>query len=138
MRTEKSKELPLAGITVVEFTHMVMGPAAGLILADLGADVIKVEPFHGDNTRRLKGSGAGYFVMYNRNKRSLCIDLKSPEGLEIARRIVSKADILIENFRPGAMKKLGLDYETLNLENPSLIYCSLKGFLSGPMNIEQL
>ena len=132
MRTEKSKELPLAGITVVEFTHMVMGPAAGLILADLGADVIKVEPFHGDNTRRLKGSGAGYFVMYNRNKRSLCIDLKSPEGLEIARRIVSKADILIENFRPGAMKKLGLDYETLNLENPSLIYCSLKGFLSGP------
>ena len=132
MRTEKSKDLPLKGITVVEFTHMVMGPAAGLILADLGADVIKVEPLHGDNTRRLGGSGAGYFAMYNRNKRSLCIDLKSEEGLEIAYRIVSKADILIENFRPGAMNKFGLDYETLNLENPSLIYCSLKGFLSGP------
>ena len=132
MAVVNSTALPLAGVTVIEFAHMVMGPAAGLILADLGADVIKVEPLHGDNTRRLKGSGAGYFTMYNRNKRSLCIDLKSEEGLEIARRLIQNADILIENFRPDAMKKIGLGYEELRAENLGLIYCSLKGFLSGP------
>jgi crotonobetainyl-CoA:carnitine CoA-transferase CaiB-like acyl-CoA transferase len=123
---------PLAGIQVVEFTHMVMGPTAGVILADLGAEVIKIEPLQGDNTRRLKGSGGGYFSMYNRNKSSLCLDLKSDEGLELARDIIGRSDILIENFRSGAMDALGLGYELLRQASPKLIYCSLKGFLSGP------
>jgi crotonobetainyl-CoA:carnitine CoA-transferase CaiB-like acyl-CoA transferase len=123
---------PLDGIKVVEFTHMVMGPTVGLILADLGADVIKIEPPKGDNTRRLQGSGGGYFAMYNRNKSSLCLDLKSSEGLALAQDIVSRSDIMVENFRPGAMDKLGLGYEALKSNNPGLIYCSLKGFLSGP------
>jgi crotonobetainyl-CoA:carnitine CoA-transferase CaiB-like acyl-CoA transferase len=123
---------PLAGIKVVEFTHMVMGPTAGVILADLGAEVIKIEPLQGDNTRKLKGSGGGYFAMYNRNKSSLCLDLKSEEGLALAREIIGRSDIMIENFRPGAMDKLGLGYQTLSETSPALIYCSLKGFLSGP------
>lgn len=124
--------LPLAGLKVVEFTHMVMGPAVGVILGDLGAEVIKVEPVGGDQTRRLLGSGAGYFPMFNRNKRSICLDLKAPDGLAVARRLVEDADILIENFRPGTLAKLGLSYETLSGANPRLIYCSAKGFLSGP------
>jgi len=123
---------PLAGFKVAEFTHMVMGPTAGLLLADLGADVIKIEPLAGDNTRRLKGSGGGYFAMYNRNKSSVCLDLKSPQGINLAKDIVTSSDILIENFRPGAMDKLGLGYATLSESNPGLIYLSLKGFLSGP------
>ena len=127
-----SSALPLQGIKVVEFTHMVMGPTVGVILADLGADVVKIEPLAGDNTRRLKGSGAGYFPMYNRNKQSICVDLKSEAGAELARRLVSGADILIENFRPGAMDKLGFGYKAMSALNPRLIYCSLKGFLSGP------
>lgn len=122
----------LAGIKVVEFTHMVMGPAAGLVLADLGADVTKVEPLGGDKTRRLRGSGAGYFSMYNRNKKSLAIDLKSPEGKEIALKLIDEADVFIENFRPGALDKLGFDYSSLKARNPKLIYCSEKGFLDGP------
>lgn len=125
-------ELPLAGLRVVEFTHMVMGPVVGLILADLGAEVIKVEPVGGDNTRRLTGSGTGYFPMYNRNKQSLCLDTKSDKGREVAQRLCARADILIENFRPGAMDKLGLGYADLSRSNPGLIYCSLKGFLPGP------
>ena len=124
--------LPLAGLKVVEFTHMVMGPAVGVILGDLGAEVIKVEPVGGDQTRRLLGSGAGYFPMFNRNKRSICLDLKSADGLAVARRLAEEADILIENFRPGTLAKLGLSYETLSEANPGLIYCSAKGFLSGP------
>ena len=125
-------ELPLAGIKVVEFTHMVMGPTVGVILADLGAEVTKIEPLRGDNTRRLRGSGAGYFAMYNRNKRSLCLDLKSEQGAAIARDLVSEADVLIENFRPGAMDKLGFGCAAMSATNPGLIYCSAKGFLSGP------
>ena len=124
--------LPLSGINVVEFTHMVMGPTVGVILADLGAEVIKVEPIKGDNTRRLKGSGAGYFPMYNRNKKSLCVDLKSEQGHALANRLIDKADVVIENFRPGAMEKLGFGYAELSRSNPRLIYCSLKGFLPGP------
>lgn len=124
--------LPLDGLTVIEFTHMVMGPSIGLILADLGADVIKVEPVGGDSTRRLLGSGAGYFPMFNRNKRSVCLDLKSESGRQEARRLVDKADILIENFRPGAMGKLGLGPDDFAESNPRLIYCSAKGFLAGP------
>ena len=95
---------PLTGIKVVEFTHMVMGPTVGVILGDLGADVIKVEPLQGDNTRRLKGSGGGYFAMYNRNKSSLCIDLKSDDGIATAKEIIERSDIMVENFRPGAME----------------------------------
>lgn len=124
--------LPLAGIRVVEFTHMVMGPAVGVLLADLGADVVKIEPLGGDNTRRLKGSGAGYFPMYNRNKKSICLDLKSPEGKKIALQLLEKADVAVENFRPGAMDKLGFGYEAVKKLNPRIIYCSEKGFLKGP------
>ncbi len=130
--TQTENTLPLAGLRVVEFTHMVMGPVVGLILADLGADVIKIEPNGGDNTRRLPGSGAGYFPMYNRNKRSLCLDTKRAEGRAVAQRLCARADIVIENFRPGAMDKLGLGYAELSANNPGLIYCSLKGFLPGP------
>lgn len=124
--------LPLDGIKVIEFSHMVMGPSAGVVLADLGADVVKIEPLGGDNTRRLRGSGAGYFSMYNRNKRSICIDLKSARGSKLASELVSNADVVIENFRPGAMQKLGFGYETLAHDNPGLIYCSARGFLKGP------
>ncbi len=124
---------PLQGIRVVEFSHMVMGPSCGLVLGDLGADVIKVEPVGaGDNTRRLPGSGAGFFPTFNRNKRSLALDVKSPKGLAFARKLVAQADVLTENFRPGALDALGLGYESLKAGNPRLIYCSLKGFLSGP------
>jgi len=131
-RGAEEQAAPLRGIKVVEFTHMVMGPTAGVILGDLGADVIKVEPLAGDNTRRLKGSGAGYFPMYNRNKRSIALDLKKPQGQAIARQLIQSADIVLENFRTGTMAKLGLDYESLRADHRGLIYCSLKGFLSGP------
>ncbi len=123
---------PLAGLKVVEFTHMVMGPAAGGILAALGAEVVRIEPEGGDHTRSLIGSGSGYFPMYNRHKASLCLDLKSPQGLETARAIAAECDILIENFRPGALDRLGLGYDALAAINPRLVYCSLKGFLPGP------
>ncbi|WP_150292670.1 CaiB/BaiF CoA transferase family protein [Sphingobium estronivorans] len=123
---------PLAGLKVVEFTHMVMGPAAGAIFAALGAEVVRVEPLEGDKTRTLLGSGAGYFPMYNRHKQSVSLDLKSPEGMAQAKAMAAGADILIENFRPGALDKLGLGYDALAELNPRLIYCSAKGFLPGP------
>jgi crotonobetainyl-CoA:carnitine CoA-transferase CaiB-like acyl-CoA transferase len=122
----------LAGLRVIEFTHMVMGPAAGHVLASLGADVVRIEPIGGDQTRNLKGSGAGYFPMYNRHKQSLALDLKSKAGLEVAKALCAQADIVIENFRPGALDRLGLDYDSLSAANPRLIYCSEKGFLPGP------
>jgi crotonobetainyl-CoA:carnitine CoA-transferase CaiB-like acyl-CoA transferase len=125
--------LPLAGVRVVEFSHMVMGPSCGLILGDLGCDVIKVEPVgEGDNTRRLPGSGAGFFPAFNRNKQSLQLDIKAPKGLAFAKKLIARADVLIENFRPGGLDALGLGYDALAADNPGLIYCSLKGFLSGP------
>ena len=124
--------LPLEGLKVVEFTHMVMGPSIGLILGDLGAEVVKVEPEGGDHTRRLLGSGAGYFPMFNRNKRSVCLDLKSEAGLAAARELIDDADVVIENFRPGALAKLGLGPDAFVESNPRLIYCSAKGFLTGP------
>ena len=124
--------LPYAGVRVVEFTHMVMGPTCGLLLADLGAEVVKVEPIEGDSTRRLLGSGSGFFPTFNRNKKSIALDLKQPEGVEAALRLIATADIVSENFKPGTMKKLGLDYETLKKLNPRLIYVSHKGFLPGP------
>ena len=123
---------PLSGIRVIEFTHMVMGPSVGLILADLGADVIKVEPKGGDQTRHLLGSGAGYFPMFNRNKRSICLDLKSEVGKAAAIALVEGADILIENFRPGTLVRLGLGPDDFAERHPRLIYCSAKGFLTGP------
>lgn len=123
---------PLAGLTVVEFTHMVMGPTVGHILSGLGAEVVRVEPIGGDRTRRLIGSGSGYHPMYNRGKSSICLDLKSDGGLQVAKDLVAKADILVENFRPGALDRLGLDYDSCAKANPRLIYCSEKGFLPGP------
>lgn len=125
-------DLPLRGIKVLELSHMIMGPATGLSLADLGAEVIKVEPIDGDRTRRLKGSGSGYFPVFNRNKKSLAIDLKNPEGQAVVRQLALQADMLVENFRDGSLTQYGLDYESLSPENPRLIYVSLKGFLSGP------
>lgn len=125
-------ELPLSGIRVIEFSHMVMGPSTGVILADLGADVIKVEPIGGDRTRQLLGSGSGYFPMYNRNKHSISLDLKSAPGLEVARALVDRADVVIENFRPGALEALGLGPDSFVESNPGLIYFSAKGFLKGP------
>jgi crotonobetainyl-CoA:carnitine CoA-transferase CaiB-like acyl-CoA transferase len=124
--------LPLAGVRVVEFAHMVMGPTCGLVLADLGAEVIKVEPVEGDNTRRLTGSGAGFFPAFNRNKKSIAIDVKDPSGRAAVLKLIATVDIVTENFRPGAMEKLGLDHDTLKQVRPDLIYVSHKGFLSGP------
>ena len=130
------KVLPYSGIRVVEFTHMVMGPTCGMVLADLGAEVIKVEPVgqgrHGDATRQLIGSGAGFFPMFNRNKKSLALDLHTTEGKEAVLRLIATADVVSENFKPGTMKKLGLDYASLKVLNPRLIYISHKGFLPGP------
>ena len=125
-------ELPYAGIRVVEFTHMVMGPTCGMVLADLGAEVIKVEPIAGDNTRRLLGSGAGFYPLFNRNKKSIALDLQQPEGREAVLELIATADIVSENFKPGTMKKLGLDYPSLAQLNPRVIYVSHKGFLPGP------
>ena len=128
-----NESLPLAGIRVVEFVHMVMGPTCGLLLADLGADVIKVEPVpDGDNTRRLTGSGAGYWPTYNRNKRSLAVDVKSPEGMDVVRRLLATADVVTENFRPDAMDGLGLGFAAVQALNPRIVYVSMKGFLPGP------
>jgi crotonobetainyl-CoA:carnitine CoA-transferase CaiB-like acyl-CoA transferase len=132
MDNAMNKTLPYAGLRVVEFTHMVMGPTCGLVLADLGAEVIKVEPPAGDNTRRLLGSGAGFYPLFNRNKKSVVLDLHSPEGHEAAMRLIATADVVSENFKDGTMRKLGLDYETLSAHHPRLIYVSHKGFLPGP------
>jgi crotonobetainyl-CoA:carnitine CoA-transferase CaiB-like acyl-CoA transferase len=124
--------LPLEGVRVVEFAHMVMGPTCGLVLADLGAEVIKVEPLEGDNTRRLVGAGAGFYPIFNRNKKSLAVDLKHAEGKQIVERLIATADVVTENFRPGALDKVGLGYKDLSAKHPRLIYCTLKGFLEGP------
>jgi len=123
---------PLKGLRVIEFTHMVMGPACGLILGDMGAEVIKIEPVDGDRTRKLLGAGSGFFPMFNRNKKSIGIDLHSPEGVEVARRLCVGADVVAENFKPGTMEKYGLDYASLAKANERLIYVSHKGFLPGP------
>ena len=124
---------PLAGLVVLELTHTVMGPSCGLVFADLGADVIRVELApDGDRTRKLRGFAAGFFSYFNRNKRSLCLDLKSPEGLGIARDMIGRADVLIENFGPGTLERMGLGWEDAHRINPRLVYCALKGFLPGP------
>ncbi|MCF8211406.1 MAG: CoA transferase [Rhodoferax sp.] len=127
-----ARTLPLEGLRVVEFTHMVMGPTCGMVLADMGAEVIKVEPIEGDRTRHLLGSGAGFFPLFNRNKKSIQINLQQPEGAAVARRLCATADVVAENFKPGTMVKYGLDYQSLAANNPRIIYASLKGFLPGP------
>jgi len=124
--------LPLTGIRVVEFTHMVMGPTCGMILGDLGAEVIKVEPPGGDKTRKLPGLGTGFFRTFNRNKKSVVLDIQSPEGLASAKELVASCDVMLENFRPGLMASLGLDHASLSSVNPRLIYVSHKGFMPGP------
>ena len=129
---DPTRTLPLQGIRVVEFTHMVMGPTCGMILADLGAEVIKVEPIAGDNTRKLLGSGAGFFSMFNRNKQSLAVDVKDPRGREIVLKLVAGADVFSENFKSGTMAGLGLDHTALSALNARLVYVSHKGFLPGP------
>ena len=126
------RRLPLDGIRVVEFTHMVMGPTCGMVLADMGAEVIKVEPIDGDRTRHLLGAGAGFFPMFNRNKKSIALDLRSPAGLEVAHKLCGTADVVAENFKPGTMGKYGLDYAALSQVNPRVVYVSHKGFLPGP------
>lgn len=126
-------DAPLVGIRVLEFTHAVMGPSTGLVLADLGAEVIRVEPApQGDHTRRLKGFGSGFYTYFNRNKKSLAVDLKTVEGGRIIGKLLETADVLIENFGPGTAERLGLGYEEVAAINPALIYCRLKGFMDGP------
>ena len=124
--------LPLAGVRILELGHTVMGPSCSMVLADLGADVIKVEPPEGDRTRANVGFGSALFPVFNRNKRSFCIDLKSDAGKRVLHTVLETADALIENFAPGTMDRLGLGYEALSRAHPRLIYCALKGFLSGP------
>jgi crotonobetainyl-CoA:carnitine CoA-transferase CaiB-like acyl-CoA transferase len=131
MTTEKT-DLPLEGIRVVEFTHMVMGPTCGMILADLGAEVIKIEPPGGDKTRKLPGLGIGFFQSFNRNKKSMVLDIHTPEGMASAKELIGQCDVVLENFRPGMMEKLGLAYKDLSVLFPKLIYVSHKGFLPGP------
>jgi crotonobetainyl-CoA:carnitine CoA-transferase CaiB-like acyl-CoA transferase len=124
---------PLAGIRVLEFSHTVMGPTAGLVFAELGADVVKVEPApKGDHTRGLGGFGAGFFAAFNRNKRSLAVDLKRKEGQVVIHRLVPTVDVILENFGPGTMERLGCGYEQLSALNTHLVYLALKGYLAGP------
>jgi crotonobetainyl-CoA:carnitine CoA-transferase CaiB-like acyl-CoA transferase len=134
MSTDQTQvtSLPYAGIRVIEFTHMVMGPTCGMVLGDLGAEVIKIEPMDGDKTRGLLGSGAGFFSMFNRNKKSIAVNINTPAGRKIIQELIATADILCENFKPGTMKKLQLDYDSLKVQFPRLIYVSHKGFLPGP------
>ncbi len=123
---------PLEGLRVLEFTHAVLGPSCGLILSDLGAEVIRVEPPDGDPTRKLKGFGMGYFPFFNRNKKSIAVNLKDPHGLEIIYKLLDSTDVLIENYAPGTMERLKLGYDELASHYPQLVYCQLKGFLPGP------
>ncbi len=111
---------------------MVMGPTCGMILADLGAEVIKIEPPGGDKTRNLPGLGIGFFRSFNRNKKSVVLDITTPQGQATAKELVAQSDVVLENFRPGLMTKLGLDYAALKAANPKLIYVTHKGFLPGP------
>ena len=133
MTANRALAAPLAGLKVLEFSHTVMGPAAGLIFAELGADVVKVEPApSGDHTHGLGGFGAGFFAAFNRNKRSPAVDLKRPEGQAAIHRLARAADIVLENYGPGTMERLGCGYEQLAVLNPRLVYLALKGYLAGP------
>lgn len=123
---------PLNGIRVIELSHMVMGPSCGMFLAFLGADVIKVEPPGGDKTRQLTGMGAGFFPMFNRGKRSVCLDLKSAEGKAALEALLAGADVFVDNFKDSTLVKQGLDPAALRARFPNLIIASNKGFLHGP------
>jgi crotonobetainyl-CoA:carnitine CoA-transferase CaiB-like acyl-CoA transferase len=134
--SDNQRSSVLAGVRVLEFTHAVLGPACGMVLSELGAEVIHIEPLTGDATRRLPGFGMGYFPYFNRGKKSLAVNLKTPEGIEVVHNLLRRPDgkinVLVENFGPGTMARLGLGYEALKDEYPELIYCELKGFLPGP------
>lgn len=130
--SQSTTGLPLDGVRIIEFTHMIMGPTCGMILADLGAEVIKIEPPGGDKTRKLPGLGIGFFRSFNRNKKSVVLDIHTPDGLAAALQLIGQCDVMLENFRPGMMASLGLDYATLSKRFPKLIYVSHKGFLPGP------
>jgi len=132
MSTGERARLPLEGIRILEFGHTVMGPSCSMVLADLGADVIKVEPPEGDRTRANVGFGSALYPVFNRNKRSIAIDLKAEAGRAVIDKVIAGADALVENFAPGTMERLGLGYAQLAKVHPRLVYCSLKGFLSGP------
>ena len=119
MSTSQSKALPLQGIKVLEFTHAILGPACGMVLADLGAEIIHVEPPQGDPTRRLRGFGLGFFPFFSRNKKSLALNIKSEEGREILLKLIPQVDVLIENFGPGTMDRLGYGYQELSKIDPT-------------------
>ena len=131
-------EKPLTGVRVLDLTQAYSGPVSAMHLADLGAEVIKIEiPKYGDQTRTwepIVDGNSGYFSYYNRNKSGITLNLKSEEGKEILKKMVAKADVLMENYRVGTMEKLGLGYDILKEINPGLIYASISGFgLEGPM-----
>ena len=123
---------PLAGVTVVEMTHMIMGPSCGQFLACLGADVIKVEPPAGDKTRHLTGMGRGFYPTFNRGKKSITLDLKGEAGRRALHRLLAKADVFVENFRDRSLQQMGFDPDALRAKHPHLIVASCKGFLHGP------
>lgn len=135
---QQSSELPLSGIKILDFSRILSGPYASMILADLGAEIIKIETLEGgDETRNFppfKEDMSHYFIALNRNKKSMTLNLKSTKGLEIAKELAKQSDVVIENFRPGVMEKLGLGYNTLSSINPKLVYCSISGFgQDGPL-----
>ena len=130
---DETARLPLTGIRVLELSLAVMGPTAGMVLADLGAEVIRIEPTpQGDDTRRIKGFGTGFFPAFNRNKRSIVLNLKSAQGKAVMERLIETADVLLENYAPGTIDRLGFGYDHVSRINPRLIFCSLKGFMPGP------
>ena len=130
---ESHLPLPLSGIKALELGHAILGPSCGQILADMGADVIHVERApEGDYTRNLPGMGSGFHSYFNRNKRSLVVDLKSEQGKDLLKKLIASADVMYDNFGPGAVDRLGFSYEACSAINPRLIYCSLKGFMPGP------
>src|SRR5258708_4868429 len=129
---QSKQPLPLAGVRVLELSHIVAGPTAGILMADLGADVIKIEdPDAGDASRSQFNDGATFFT-FNRNKKYLALNLREPRGKTIFEQLVKRSDVVLDNFGPGAMKRLGLDYDWGSKVNPRIIYCSVKGFLPGP------
>lgn len=137
-KTQQQRKGPLAGLRVIELAHVMAGPVGGLLLADMGADVVKVEKLPGgDDTRRttppeIEGESASFMIL-NRNKRGIAVNLKSTEGRELVKRLINQADVVLENYRPGTMEKLGLPFEELQASNPGLVYCKITGFgLTGP------
>ncbi len=130
---KKNKSLPLSDIKILELSHAVMGPTCGLVLADMGAEVIKIEPApHGEPTRKLMGFGSGFFPFFNRNKKSLTLNLKDVKGKEALEKLIAKSDVLIENYGPGTIERLGFGWDEVQRINPRIIFCSLKGFMPGP------